>query len=272
MKSAGLYLMDIFTIALLFAVGSVAGWIFEVVGRLFTQEKRLVNPGFLSGPYLPIHGFGLLLFYLFASLNLNFASKALLFLCSATALELVTGLAIIYYYHIRLWDYSDNFLNFKGIICPLYSLLWLTFGIGFYVFVYPLIPKVAGYVLSYDHSLFFLGFFYGMILLDGIKSFMIAQKIRRFFADINLKNIVATKLDYDSFREKVAARMKKQHKENFLSRYLLSFKSMTDKNLTSQLRSFLIVKRKALRADMTRRQKRIKRHIIKSSEGILKGR
>lgn len=45
------------TIAFLFFIGSMAGWVIEVVFRRFfssaNPERKWINPGFLSGPYLP---------------------------------------------------------------------------------------------------------------------------------------------------------------------------------------------------------------------------
>ena len=49
-----LYLLSVF----IFFLGSVVGWILELVYRRILHGK-LVNPGFLVGPYLPIYGFGL---------------------------------------------------------------------------------------------------------------------------------------------------------------------------------------------------------------------
>lgn len=49
------------TIAFLFFIGSMAGWGIEVVFRRFfssaNPERKWINPGFLSGPYLPLYGF-----------------------------------------------------------------------------------------------------------------------------------------------------------------------------------------------------------------------
>lgn len=48
------------TIAFLFFIGSMAGWVIEVVFRRFfssaNPERKWINPGFLSGPYLPLYG------------------------------------------------------------------------------------------------------------------------------------------------------------------------------------------------------------------------
>jgi len=49
--------MDFRMYFMLFIVYSLIGWIVEVVGILI-QEKKLVNRGFLIGPYCPIYGVG----------------------------------------------------------------------------------------------------------------------------------------------------------------------------------------------------------------------
>lgn len=250
--------MDIFAIVLLFAVGSVAGWIFEVVGNLFVQQKKLVNPGFLSGPYLPAHGFGLLLFFLIASLDMTVVPKVILFTAAATGIELACGLVLLYYFNIRVWDYSKHFLNFKGLIAPAYSFLWLVLSVVFYFFIYPVIPQFIIIVRSYEYSMLLLGVFYGVFFIDAMRSFMIANNIKRFFKEMKSKRIRTVKMDYDAFREKVAASLKKRHGKNFLSRYMLSFRSLEGKDLTRQLKGFLIVKKRAPRVKIDRRRKMIK--------------
>ena len=61
------------TIAFLFFIGSIAGWGIEVVFRRFfssaNPERKWINPGFLSGPYLPLYGFSLIALYLLAMLE-----------------------------------------------------------------------------------------------------------------------------------------------------------------------------------------------------------
>ena len=54
---------EILVFAFLFFIGSCLGWCMEVVFRRFfsksNPERKWINPGFLTGPYLPIYGFGL---------------------------------------------------------------------------------------------------------------------------------------------------------------------------------------------------------------------
>ena len=63
--------MSIFlTLAYLFFIGSVLGWVIELLFRnIVHHNKKWVNPGFCTGPYLPIYGFGLCTLYLLASLE-----------------------------------------------------------------------------------------------------------------------------------------------------------------------------------------------------------
>ena len=63
----------ILTLAYLFFVGSVSGWVLELFFRKFfsasNPEHKWINPGFCTGPYLPIYGFGLCALYLLALLG-----------------------------------------------------------------------------------------------------------------------------------------------------------------------------------------------------------
>ena len=45
------------TLAFLFFIGSVIGWILELFYRRMISSKKWINPGFLVGPYLPLYGF-----------------------------------------------------------------------------------------------------------------------------------------------------------------------------------------------------------------------
>lgn len=72
--------MNLFlTIAFLFFIGSMAGWVIEVVFRRFfssaNPERKWINPGFLSGPYLPLYGFSLCVLFLLSLLGNIYQSR-----------------------------------------------------------------------------------------------------------------------------------------------------------------------------------------------------
>ena len=75
------------TLAFLFFIGSVLGWVLELLFRNLTQHPdKLVNPGFCTGPWLPIYGFGLCALYLLASLEKTKRDQLIPLLESWTAL------------------------------------------------------------------------------------------------------------------------------------------------------------------------------------------
>lgn len=45
-----------------------------------------------------------------------------------TLFELVFGFVLNLHYRLNVWDYRNNFGNFKGQICPLFSLIWCLFS------------------------------------------------------------------------------------------------------------------------------------------------
>ena len=127
------------TLAFLFFIGSVLGWVLELLFRNLTQHpEKLVNPGFCAGPYLPIYGFGLCALYLLASLEKfslihnPFWNKMLLFFAMAvgmTLIEYVAGVFCLKFLKVRLWEYSGLWGNVQGIICPLFSVFWAVLAI-----------------------------------------------------------------------------------------------------------------------------------------------
>ena len=54
----------IFNLWTYFIIYSIAGWVLESVFRSFC-EKRLLNTGFLNGPFCPMYGIGCIIMCLF---------------------------------------------------------------------------------------------------------------------------------------------------------------------------------------------------------------
>lgn len=111
----------------LFLIYSLIGWCVEVLYAAMTTGK-LISRGFLSGPYCPIYGVGMLLIIvLLCPLrhNLIFLFLAALFITSA--LEYLTGVLLDVVFEQRWWDYSSMPFNIQGFICLKFSILW---GLG----------------------------------------------------------------------------------------------------------------------------------------------
>ena len=181
------------TLAFLFFVGSVLGWVLELLFRNLTQHpEKLVNPGFCTGPYLPIYGFGLCVLYLLASLEKYslipdpFWNKAGLFAAMAvgmTLIEYVAGVFSLKFLKVRLWDYSDLWGNIQGIICPLFSLFWAILGAMYYFLIHPYILNGLAWLANNLAFSFFIGMFFGVFVIDVANSAQLVVKLKAFAED-----------------------------------------------------------------------------------------
>ena len=176
----------------LFFIGSLIGWSLEVFWRRFfsknNPDRKWINPGFLTGPYLPLYGLSLCVLFTLSFINVSFVKeifiqKALLFVLMATCItlmEYVAGIIFIKGMKIKLWDYSNCWGNIKGIICPQYSFYWIILSAVYYFFIH---PQVLEWLYWFTNHLAFclvIGFFYGVFTMDVCYTFKLSAKIREF--------------------------------------------------------------------------------------------
>lgn len=100
------------------------GWIFESA-FVSIKSKKFVNRGFMRGPFLPIYGSGAIMMLVVSMpFQDNLVLTYLAGCVGATALELVTGMAMEALFKVRYWDYSDQKFNYKGHICLSSTVAW----------------------------------------------------------------------------------------------------------------------------------------------------
>lgn len=189
--------MSLFLIlAFLFFIGSVSGWILELLFRRFISssnpERKWINPGFCIGPYLPLYGVGLCLLYLIASLSkfnffeYRFWNNIAIFFTMAismTVVEYIAGIISLKLLKVRLWDYSNERGNIQGIICPKFSLAWAFLGAIYYFLIHPYILNALEWLSRNLAFSFVIGLFFGVFLIDVVYSAHLIAKIKKFADD-----------------------------------------------------------------------------------------
>ena len=176
--------MNLFLVfVFIFFIGSTIGWILELFFRRIYHGKW-VNPGFLVGPYLPIYGFGLtimtIVYYFFDFYyHLSPIISIILIGLLITMLELMGGLLFLKS-GIRLWDYRDRWLNFKGVICPLFTLIWTACGAIYYLFIASHIMNALTWFSNNISFSYVLGLFSGFIFIDYLYSTNLYIKIKKY--------------------------------------------------------------------------------------------
>lgn len=182
-------------ITFLFFAGSIIGWGIELVFRRFfsknNPERKWINPGFLTGPYLPLYGFSLVILFLLSYIDVDFVvnpqlQKIVLFALMAlciTAFEFIAGMIFIVGMKIRLWDYSKNWGNIKGIICPQFTFYWWLLSGLYYFLIHPKILEWLFWFTNHIEFSFVVGFFYGVLSIDLFYSLRIMTRIRNFASE-----------------------------------------------------------------------------------------
>lgn len=165
-----------------FIIYSVGGWFVESIYKSIC-EKRIVNSGFMYGPYCPIYGFGTLIMILILQ-NLK-GSITLLFVVSFVILtlwEYFVGIYLEKVYHAKYWDYSDHKINFKGRICLTNSVYWGILGVVFTLFIHPLVSHNS--LTIPVNVVFYIDLIVGSIMIidfivSSIKTHTISKKIQK---------------------------------------------------------------------------------------------
>ena len=196
---------------LLFFIYSILGWIMETVKGVITT-KKLVNRGFLIGPYCPIYGVGCCLLTAFLSKYVD--DIPIMFFMSMIicgSLEYFTSYIMEKIFKARWWDYHNRKFNINGRIC-LETLV--PFGIAGVIFIkyvnsffLQLLNFVAvKWVLLTLSIIFVIDFIFSLrtILKFRKETKNVEREIKDDTEEISLKvkELVATK--YTELKEKAA--------------------------------------------------------------------
>ena len=191
----------------LFVIGSLIGWIIELFFRRFVSQKKWMNPGFLTGPYLPIYGFGVLVLYGVSNISFGITNQAadvivhiLIIGVGMTLVEFAAGLIFIKGLKIKLWDYSDRKGNIMGIICPSFSLIWLAVGSLYYFLLNPILVKGIIWISENLIYTYFVGIVIGSMVVDFAYSIHLATKLKYYKEYASLR--------FEDFRKELKNKIK----------------------------------------------------------------
>ena len=258
-------------LAFLFFIGSCFGWVLELLYRNLThRHKKWINPGFCTGPYLPIYGFGLCTLFLLASLeDLHLIAdpvwnRVALFLAMAVAMtliEYIAGLACLKYLKVRLWDYSNLWGNIQGIICPLFSFFWAALGAAYYFLIHPYILNALVWLSNNLAFSFVVGMFYGVFFVDLAYSLQLVAKVRAFAKEHEV--LIRYEMLRQQIRDNAEERKEKIH-------WFFSLKSAV--SLREHLSRYLELERALNPAgNLNRARKEVREQVRKEMEKLKNG-
>lgn len=174
---------DLWICFILFMFYSIIGWILEVVDIMILKNK-IVNRGFLIGPYCPIYGFGAI--FMITLLRKYLHDPIALFVMAMIIcgiLEYITSYLMEKIFKARWWDYSKNKFNINGRICLENLVL---FGLGGIVLMYIINPFIINILNLLPYII--INMISIIILIIFLTDFFISFKIIFEFKNV-AKNI-----------------------------------------------------------------------------------
>lgn len=172
---------------LLFMIYSFFGWVMEMI-VCSIYDKKVVNRGFLIGPYCPIYGCGCILII---SLLFKYRSDPITLVIMAILicglLEYFTSCIMEKLFKARWWDYSNKRFNINGRIC-LETLV--AFGALALLLTYIINPFFVGIIDGFSNVLLIV---LAMILLvifivDMIISLKVISGFKKVARSVNKDN------------------------------------------------------------------------------------
>ena len=143
-----------------------------------------------------------------------------------TLIELIGGLSFVNK-PVKLWDYSNNWGNYKGIICPLFSLIWTFISALYYFFLSEFILDKVIWFNNHIIFSFVLGMFMATIIIDYAYSTKLLSKVRKY-----AKESGAT-IRYEEFKRTV-----KEHQKKAKEKYSFIFPLKSSMDLKPYIHNY----------------------------------
>ena len=111
-----------------FILYSFLGWCLESIYKSILQ-KKIVNSGFLYGPFCPMYGIGAILMIALGGISKNVVIIFIIGFLLFSVWEYIVAVILEKLYKTKYWDYSDIKFNIKGRVCLKNSIYWGILGI-----------------------------------------------------------------------------------------------------------------------------------------------
>ena len=142
---------ELIKIFIIFMIGSIIGYIVEMIVGLVQNGHFVSRQGLIYGPFTPVYGIGILVYYIFFTFMKN-RNKGIVFI-SSMILGGITEYLCSYIQEKAFgtisWDYSGWLFNVNGRTTLIHCTYWGFAGLLYVSYIEPLIPKIETFVKSH---------------------------------------------------------------------------------------------------------------------------
>ena len=128
----------------LFIIGSILGYIFEMIVVLFQKGYFESRQGLIYGPFTPVYGIGAIIYYLILN-NIKKDNKIKIFFITAILggiTEYICSLVQEKLFGTISWDYSYLIFDINGRTSLLHCSYWGIAGILYVTYIDPFLEKL----------------------------------------------------------------------------------------------------------------------------------
>ena len=151
---------EVIIIFWLFLIGSILGYIFEMIVVLFQKGYFESRQGLIYGPFTPVYGIGAIIYYLTLN-NINKESKIKIFFITAIlggVTEYICSLVQEKVFGTISWDYSYLMFNINGRTSLLHCSYWGIAGILYVTYIDPFLEKLKFKINQKSFKIFTITF------------------------------------------------------------------------------------------------------------------
>ena len=197
----------------IFFIGSVFGWLIEVIVTFFKLGYFVNHSALIYGPIGAVYGIGVvvLTLCLYKVKKQNSVKVFIIAFISSSICEYIISFFVEKFFDNTIWNYSDLPFNINGRICLYYSLIWSALGLIWIKIIYPIfkkiiekIPRKIGERLMYILIV--------LLIFDSIISALAVLREKERKKGIPAKNKIEIFLDHhysDEFLDKIYQNFKK---------------------------------------------------------------
>ena len=127
-----------------FIIGSIAGFIFEVIVVFFQKGHFELRQGLIYGPFIPVYGIGAMCYYIVLS-KIKIKNKVQIFLITMILGGITEYLCSFIQekaFGTISWDYSYLLFNINGRTSLLHCIYWGIGGVLYITYIEPLLNKM----------------------------------------------------------------------------------------------------------------------------------
>ncbi len=182
-----------------FIIYSFIGWIMESTFKSLLFNK-VINSGFLNGPFIPIYGVGAItVIYFFTPFSNNTLLLFGLGFFYMTLIEFIVGYLMEKIFNTSWWDYTGNFMNIGGKICLENSIYWGLLSVFLLRVMHPFFGQMIASIPKFIGEKVLIGFVIYFIIdytFTLIEVLNMQEQVKMFVeAKNNIVSVTASKME-----------------------------------------------------------------------------